>query len=220
MESGRIVGLIPVRQLLLASARAMRASSSRVAPLTGLPSRVQADQWLAAGIREGRSCDVAIVDLRDFGAYNMAHGFEQGDAMLLRLLGLARSFLTEGENGTVFNAHLGEDRFLFAFHEDARSQLRGLIAAFEERQREFFSPIEVATGTFRYIDPVGHEQQCPLTTVRAVYLPRVLRSISEPIELYYIARRLSLRSVHESPSARREVITEQRRAAKQTLQVA
>jgi EAL domain-containing protein (putative c-di-GMP-specific phosphodiesterase class I)/GGDEF domain-containing protein len=209
-RDGVIVGLVTLRDLLMTAAEAHRRAPSHVAPLTGLPSRVQADRWIASRIKAGDSCDIAYIDLRDFDAYNLAYGFERGDEMLMQLVQLIRTHVVDVERGATFFAHLGEDRFMLAFPRDARGDLVALIDAFEEAWSTMFAASDMAAETFRCDDPFGQSRTYPLTTLRIVYLARGLEAVSEPRELHDHANRLRLRSRTADPGRTRELITERR----------
>jgi EAL domain-containing protein (putative c-di-GMP-specific phosphodiesterase class I)/GGDEF domain-containing protein len=211
--NGLVHGIVQQRQVLLAAAEMHRRAPSHVAPLTGLPSRVQADRWLASRIRSGDSSDLAFVDLREFNAYNFAYGFERGDQMLIRLVGMIKSELVDVDGGASFFAHLGGDRFMLAFPVDARDRLLRLMESFEAAHGEFFSAADVSAGAFESTDAAGGTESYPLTTLRVIYLPCALRSAAEPRDLHFIAGRLSLRSFQEGRS-RREIITDRREPAR------
>ena len=98
----------------------------------GLPSRVQADQWITNHIRTADPCHVVFVDIREFDAYNAAYGHDKGDEMLIRLVGLIKSHLVDVIDGATFFAHLGEDRFMLTFTRDPRSRLLELLDGFED----------------------------------------------------------------------------------------
>jgi hypothetical protein len=73
-------------------AEALELAASRPEDQIADPfSRVQADRWVTARIRSGDPANIAFVDLRGFEAFNAAYGFDAGDAMLLRLVGLIRA---------------------------------------------------------------------------------------------------------------------------------
>ena len=192
-EDGRVAGMVTMRQLLLAAAEAHRHTTAHIAPLTGLPSRVQADGWLADRIDSGDPAHIAFVDLRDFDAYNRAYGFEMGDRMLRRLVGLMQGQLLNVSEPAIFIAHIGEDRFMLAFPGEAGDRLQGLIGGFELLRREFFSPADQGNESFSYVDAKGQSCSLPLTTLRVVYLRDVLQSVGGPHEVFELATQLRMR---------------------------
>ena len=192
-DDGRVAGLVTPRQLLLAAAESHRHTTAHVAPLTGLPSRVQADRWLADRIDSGDPAHIAFVDLRNFDAYNRAYGFEMGDRMLRKLVGLMQAELLNVEEPAMFIAHIGEDRFMLALPGESQDRLQDLITGFELLRREFFSPVDQQGGVFSYVD--AKEQSCslPLTTLRVVYLRDVLHLVGGPHEVFELATQLRMR---------------------------
>jgi len=208
-EDGRVAGMVTMRQLLLAAAEAHRHTTVHVAPLTGLPSRVQADRWLADRIDSGDRAHIAFVDLRDFDAYNRAYGFEMGDRMLRKLVGLMQGQLLNVSEPAMFIAHIGEDRFMLAFPGEVRDRLQGLIGGFELLRREFFSPADQDGESFSYVDARGQSCSLPLTTLRVVYLRDVLQSVGGPHEVFERAAQLRMRR-QDKHAAGDAVITDHR----------
>ncbi len=182
------------RQLLLAAAEAHRHATVHVAPLTGLPSRVQADRWLAERIASGDPVLVAFVDLRDFDAYNRAYGFEMGDLMLRRLVAVIQTQLVDVDEGAKFVAHIGEDRFMLALPGEAEERLQHLIDGFGQLRREFFSAADQQSGSFSCVDAKGKAMSLPLTTLRVVNLGNVLQRVGGPHEVYELATQLRMRT--------------------------
>jgi len=209
-KDGNVVGMVSLRNLLTAAAETHRRTASHIAPLTGLPSRVQADRWLASRITAGDPSYIAFIDLRDFDAYNVAYGFEKGDAMLIALVGLINATLVDAEKGAAFFAHIGEDRFVLAFTHDPADRLAQLIEDFEGMHAEFFSAIDLAADAFRCDDALGKARTFPLTSLRVVLLPHALQCVVDPRELYQVARRLRLRTRSNDPAVAREIITDRR----------
>ncbi len=202
----RISGVVTPRRLFMAAAHAHHHAAAHIAPLTGLPSRVQADQWLMEGIKAGDHINIAFIDLRDFDAYNRSYGFELGDAMLRRLVGLIRGQFVETDNSARLFAHLGEDRFLLALPDDAYDRLRELINSFEAYRTEFFSPVDQASQAFWYVDSVGRRQSMPLTALRIVYLFDALHRVHDVRELHDLALQLR-RQPSADPENGNKIIT-------------
>jgi EAL domain-containing protein (putative c-di-GMP-specific phosphodiesterase class I)/GGDEF domain-containing protein len=215
-NEGTVSGMVTLRRLLQAAADSHRRAPSHIAPLTGLPSRVQADQWLARRIRTSDPADITVIDLRNFDAYNLAYGFEKGDEMLIGLVGLIRSHLVDIDDGADFFAHLGEDRFMLAFSTPVMQRLDALMEAFNELQAKFFSSVDLATGAFGSEDPIDDAKAFPLTSLRVIYLPRILVDIHEPRDLHFIARRLSLRS-YDTKADEHAVITDRRGGQREAM---
>ncbi|HWB18782.1 MAG TPA: EAL domain-containing protein [Phycisphaerales bacterium] len=210
--SGKTQGIITIKKLVQAAAAATRTNSSQVAPLTSLPNRAQADRWLAMHITAHDPSNVAFIDLRNFNSYNAVYGFELGDSLLLRLVGLIQSRIMSRDGNRPFLAHLGEDRFMIASQRDEREALNALIADFEAALPEFFSPQDMAAKAFLHVDAAGRDKMLPLTSVRVIYLPQALLRIAESKELYERAVMLRNRSAPIGPEARTQIVEDARDA--------
>lgn len=220
-QEGAARGVVTLRDLLLAVVEANRETHAHQSPLMGLPSRVDADRWIADQIRTGVPYHTAFIDLRDFDAYNIAYGTEMGDAMLLRLVGLARStVLDEDRDGSAILAHLGEDRFFLGMHDDRRARLAGLIDAFRGIVSEFFTAVDVDGGCYTYLDPAGRRRTLPLTSVRVVLLDSVLSKVTVPRQLYDQARRVRAGESGDADWCDTAILTDRRTPTEQHRSVA
>ena len=196
---------------LLAAASSSDWVATRVAPLTGLPNRVAADHWLQEKIKDGDACNVTFLDLKQFGAYNIAYGFDMGDAMLRRLVGLIRAELLEDSVGdNDFIAHLGEDRFLYTCKDDPTSRLIKLMGKFEELRSELFSSEAIMHNRYIVSEPSGNTRMLPLTTVRVILLHSPLLNVANPSEIHSMVWKLSARDVSDELPLAQRIITDNR----------
>ncbi|MFO0861773.1 MAG: EAL domain-containing protein [Phycisphaerales bacterium] len=116
-----VLGLLSIGDLLHAAADLAKETQLRIAPLTGLPGRVLADEHLTrllspgdptiAGKINSTTHDVALLNIRGFSRYNETMGFELGDELLRRVAELFRTRV-RADHPEVFFAHVGNDRFL------------------------------------------------------------------------------------------------------------
>ncbi len=196
-RGGEIVGIVVLRDLLRAAARAQSRSLTHYEQLTGLPSRVNADIWLAEHIRAADPVDLAFIDLCNFDGYNLTYGVEMGDAMLLRLASLVRRVESENKSRIKFAAHLSGDRFLLVCTSDCRDLMQQLAEEFEQQRDEFFTAVDNASGAYNVQAPSGSKQTMPLTDLRVVYLQQPLLTCSHPRELHEQAAQLRIRSREE-----------------------
>lgn len=120
-ETG-VIGTVALGDLLHAAADLARDVQLRIAPLTGLPGRVLADEHLTklltrmqhpfhVSTARAAAHDVALLNISAFARYNEAMGYEMGDELLRRVVDLFRSVVS-GDRPDLFFAHLGNDRFL------------------------------------------------------------------------------------------------------------
>lgn len=142
-EAG-VVGMLSISDLLHAAADLARETQLRIAPLTGLPGRVLADEHLrsvlgqssaALGSRRNTTAhDVAVLNIRGFARYNDSMGYELGDELLKRVSELFRTSV-RAERPEVFFAHIGNDRFLATAPAGTLAEpIRGFLRAFDERE--------------------------------------------------------------------------------------
>lgn len=148
-ESG-VRGAVSIGDLMHAAADLTRDVQLRIAPLTGLPGRVLADEHLSKLLRNApvppgadqgtlrlsRCHDVALIDIRDFSRYNERMGYELGDELLRRVVETFRR-VAEPVRDEVYFAHLGDDRFLATAPSGLLEQiLRDLGAEFDRAETE------------------------------------------------------------------------------------
>lgn len=116
LESGRIVGIVTMPDLLQAGASLCRATQFRFTPLTGLPGRVRTDLYLRDLLdsdNQNESFDAAFIDIKRFCQYNLTYGYELGDQLIQDFVGLMRGMLARvAHQGECFLGHLGDDQFI------------------------------------------------------------------------------------------------------------
>ncbi|MGE3107520.1 MAG: EAL domain-containing protein [Phycisphaerales bacterium] len=132
-ELGEVVGVVNVRDILDAAVLESRTAFGGRVPLTGLPGRAKADQFIdelvghsvalqlpmdfgadspATPVAPARSpTDAAFIDIRHFTDYNAAFGYELGDQLIRTLGDLLRDIVVQTE-ATFRVFHLGDDRFV------------------------------------------------------------------------------------------------------------
>lgn len=189
LKNGRLLGVVTPQDLLVAAAEALRGAW-RVEPLTGLPGRVPADKHLERQFvlaREGQATpDVAIIDIRHFGDFNGAYGYELGDELLQELGDLIRSAIVQGDPG-LYIAHLGDDRFLVTGPlATLESRIPGLADRFEK------TVATLCRGPLSLTAPEDGPQPRPVLPtglgLRVVLLPDVFRHARDAREVYRLAQ--------------------------------
>jgi EAL domain-containing protein (putative c-di-GMP-specific phosphodiesterase class I)/GGDEF domain-containing protein len=159
VSGSEVVGVIPVRELLMSAASDQVPASQSVAAITGLPARVRADQHInemlarAADPVVRRSpvshADVAFVDIRGFADFNSALGYDAGDR-LIRELGDQLRINVAGPGESVFLSHLGDDRFMLTASSGAlKPRLESVVELFERAARN------AATGDQGVVARIG-----------------------------------------------------------------
>jgi EAL domain-containing protein (putative c-di-GMP-specific phosphodiesterase class I)/GGDEF domain-containing protein len=193
-----ILGVVPMRDLLRAAATDARPTSALRAPVTGLPSRVRADQHLEDLIARGADpaaraapafhADAAFIDVRRFADYNAIYGYEMGDR-LIRVLGERIAAVVGRAGPDVFLAHLGDDRFLLTARADAlEPRLRELMADFERLSPSLTET--AATPADAVGNPLVDAASGVPMALRILLLPRVFERAAHPREVYRIEQQL------------------------------
>jgi GGDEF domain-containing protein len=175
MNADRVAGVVRVRDLLRIAATDGRLSASGRARLTGLPTRMRADQHMAEIIRAGadpaRHADVVFVDVRAFADFNTRRGSAAGD-QLIREVAELLSAVVVSQVHDAFVAHLGEDRFLITARSgQLESRLPALTAAFDD---------QVAADHGEDARP----------TLRVLHLPGAFAVAKHPRDIFRLEQRL------------------------------
>ncbi len=137
-DADNVVGVLTVRDLLQAAAEVCHDTSSRMTSLTGLPGRARCDEHLRDAIMRNQGAqagsiedtDTAVVDIQGLSDYNGAYGYEMGDRLLTRVVGMLRAIVQKGDS-QVFLGHLGDDRFVISGpHAKLQRRLMRLLKQF------------------------------------------------------------------------------------------
>ncbi len=186
-DAGGVVGIATVGDLLQAAATLSREVQSRTAPVTGLPTRVRADEHIGLLIRRSRpdsttirppSYDAAVVDIRCFADFNAVFGFDLGDQLLQRLVSLIQSEVA-GDDHENFVAHLGDDRFLITARSGVLfDRLNRLALAFDSA---------AANSGGRRGETLLAGVDAPWATLRIVVILNAFAGIESPRDLFQLA---------------------------------
>lgn len=135
LDDDRVMGIIPVSDLLKAASEACRTNHARGVSTAGVPGRVRTDLHLREMIEHSppeRRYDIAFVDLRSFAEYNHRLGFELGDQLIQQLVGQIRAVLLH-EIDEAFLGHVGDDQFIISSpHGMLDHNIDALLSRFEE----------------------------------------------------------------------------------------
>ncbi|MBL8760989.1 MAG: GGDEF domain-containing protein [Phycisphaerae bacterium] len=178
VDEGRVTGIVTMRDLLHAIADVASNSQSRIAPVTGLPGRVRAEEHLRGLIAQHGvpPMDAALIDVRNFHAYNTRYGFDLGDQLLRRVVTMLQLLVAKGETAA-FLAHLGDDRFLVT--APAGQLSRRLPMLLQQFDRE----LDTAGGSMASARPMSTTDEAPGVGLRAVLLPTPFGVIDSPRDL-------------------------------------
>lgn len=189
-----VIGVVHVRDLLRAAASDGRHGSVLRTTLTGLPSRVRADQHLEMMIAMAADpalhasrefhADAAFVDVRRFADYNGVFGYEMGDRVIRELSNQINTIVGRSEPN-VFVAHLGDDRFLITSNEGRlEARLRELMQKFEG-----LSPSLTDSGVVNIVSGAT-SMAGPSLGLRVLLMPKVFERVTHPREVYRLEQQL------------------------------
>ncbi len=162
-DNGEYVGL-GTGESLVRAVTELRIEAARYAnPLTFLPGNIPISQHLERMLQAGATFAACYADLNNFKPFNDQYGYWRGDEMIR----LVASVIQDHADPTSdFVGHVGGDDFFVVFQSaDWRKRCECIVATFNERAREFFSPEEAAAGSFAGEDRSGVARRFPLTTL-------------------------------------------------------
>ncbi|MBX3389687.1 MAG: EAL domain-containing protein [Phycisphaeraceae bacterium] len=202
-DDNEIIGILSIGDLLHAAADLSRETRLRIAPLTGLPGRVLADEHLQSIFNRSpsglnaravsKSYDAALFNIRGFSRYNEAMGYELGDELLKRV---AEQFRTSARSNRpdIFFAHVGNDRFLATAPEGSlRAPIERFLIEFDERE------CTIAAGRAGALTP----------KLRVTLAPGASRWVSSPQSLYRLFDQGRLKAGPERSGSELEIVAEQ-----------
>ncbi|MBC7773054.1 MAG: GGDEF domain-containing protein [Pyrinomonadaceae bacterium] len=209
-EGCDVLGIVLIRDLLGAAiSEGIRGSDTRT-PLTGLPSRVEADQHLTMLVEGATHAkgehgmglgDAAFVDIRRFAEYNATYGYDLGDRAIRELADLMRTIVVQDEPG-IFLAHLGDDRFLLTAPPGILApRLRAMMREFDR----CYASRALISGP-PGMTPAVNDLRTPMSTclstevpftglcLRVMHVEDAFSQVRTPRELYRIEQQLRQRS--------------------------
>lgn len=188
MDGGRVMGIVPMGEVLSFAAELSRNPMSRGASITGLPGRIRADEHIT-NLITGASMstpmqrhDAAFIDIRHFSDYNGAYGYELGDRLLQELISIIRTTILS-EDPSAFVSHLGDDRFLITARTGSLNErLKPLAIEFETAAVSLSAASLASDASSTWTEPgVG---------LRVVLVPDAMSVVHDARELFRVAQRL------------------------------
>ncbi len=209
-DLGEVVGIVNVRDILDAAVLESRTGFGGRVPLTGLPGRARADQYIA-GVITGSSrldagsstaarvpnLDIAFIDIRRCSDYNGAFGYELGDQLIRSLADMLRDIIVQGEAAfSLF--HLGDDRFVVAGPASVLEQrIRAVMLEFDRcyshspiRGTPEQLPAPLSLRVAKVMRPAG-------VCLRVLLIPDFVTHARSQRELYRVAQQLRQRCVRD-----------------------
>ena len=136
-----------------------------VSALTGLPGNVQIHSELKKRIAKEEEFSVMYIDLDNFKSYNDVYGFLKGDKIIQFTAEIITNAIRENEAGG-FIGHVGGDDFIAIVpYTETEKLCQRIIATFEEKIKEFFTPEDAENGYLEIANRRGIIEKFPLTSI-------------------------------------------------------
>lgn len=164
-EEGRYLGVLTVRDLLLATINMRERIAADRSPLTGLPGNNSIQNTIEAVIKESDPYAIIYLDLDNFKAYNDAYGFASGDSMLKTLA----QAMVKSCSDKDFIGHIGGDDFVIITRPRNKDSIQNLcetvINNFAEMIQPLYSSEDWERGYIISRDRNGFPDEFPITTL-------------------------------------------------------
>jgi len=187
-DAGHVHGIVTVSDVLSTVAEMTRNPLVRTAPITGMPGRVRADEYLDAQISQSRTAyparpsDAAVIDIRHFSDYNGAYGYELGDQLLQELSNAIRAELMQ-PGQRAFVAHLSDDHFLVTAPAGTlQPHLASLVQRFEA------TVAALSAGPVQHTASDGYHPRS--IGLRIVLIPGALGRVEDARSLFRLANHI------------------------------
>ena len=163
VNHGRYLGVVTVRDLLIAAISIRERNAADASPLTGLPGNNAIQRTIFALIQETEPYAIVYLDLDNFKAYNDAYGFAYGDCMLKALAQTMKLCCSEED----FMGHIGGDDFVIITRDMERlPKLCGdIIVTFAGQIESLYSPSDWERGYIVSKDRNGFSDNFPISTL-------------------------------------------------------
>jgi diguanylate cyclase (GGDEF)-like protein len=163
--------LARIRTLLRRTRQGLEAN-----PLTRLPGNVTIEKEILQRIKSAVPFAVLYIDLNEFKSYNDTYGFVKGDEVIKET---ARIIVLEAEKAGGFVGHIGGDDFVVICDpQDAEAVCQRVIAAFDAKAPEFYTPDDRQRGYVVTKDRRGQETQFRLLSMAIGVVTNQLRQIT------------------------------------------
>jgi PleD family two-component response regulator len=162
--------LARIRTLLRRTRQGLEAN-----PLTRLPGNVTIEKEIMLRIKNSQPFAVLYIDLNEFKAYNDTYGFVKGDDVIRET---ARIVVSAAEPEQGFIGHIGGDDFVVITEpEKAEPLCKKIIADFDAKSGDFYTPEDRARGFVITKDRRGQVTQFPLISISIGVVTNQLKKI-------------------------------------------
>lgn len=150
-ESGRLLGIVTINQLVQRTAALELQTAQLANPLTNLPGNLAVQAWITdALVDDNPDLSVAYTDILSFKEYNEAYGFLMGDELIRRTADVMRAAL-QALGDDLRLGHVGGDQFILVSPAALDIEgLRVLCDSFDREKVDFLKNDDLASG---YLNP-------------------------------------------------------------------
>lgn len=178
--------LARIRMIIRRTERDLEAN-----PLTRLPGNISIINELQNRIEKKNIFSVGYLDIDKFKSYNDKYGFEKGDEVIRETARTILTAVNECGNSDDFVGHIGGDDFVFITTPAVADKIcQKIIADFEEKAPEFYTPEDANAGYIMAPDRKGQIQKIPLLSISIGLVSNEFRNITHVAEIGEIGAEL------------------------------
>jgi GGDEF domain-containing protein/CHASE3 domain sensor protein len=160
-------------------------------PLTRLPGGTAIENVLKKRLEAGLPVAFCLIDLDNFKAFNDHYGYAKGNEVIRFTADSIQAALAQHGNRDDFVGHIGGDDFAVISTPERHSAIcRAIIAAFDGKIVDFYSPEDLRRGVIHGKNRQGDPQHFPIMTVSIAAVTNENRTGINPIRLGEIAAEL------------------------------
>lgn len=176
----KYIGLLSIKELLMAAVNIQVRRATECNPLTGLPGNNSIEERVKALIGSEDAFSVIYFDLDHFKAYNDAYGFNNGDAMIRMVSEILQEVCRDDE----FCGHVGGDDFVVITKADRTESLcECVFERFKERSAKLYSPLDRKRGYIVSKNRNGFVEEFPLATLSVAAITNRVQTFASMNEL-------------------------------------
>ncbi len=160
-------------------------------PLTRLPGGIAIENVLKKRLAADQLMAFCVVDLDNFKAFNDRYGYAHGSEVIKETARIIEEAVKAKGGPDDFIGHVGGDDFVIITTPDRmRDVCNEIIAKFDERIPQFYSPEDRQRGYIRGKTRQGVPMNFPLMTISIAIVTNERRKLKDPLEASEIATEL------------------------------
>lgn len=160
-------------------------------PLTRLPGGIAIENVLKKRLASDQPMAFCVVDLDNFKAFNDRYGYAHGSEVIKETAKIIEAAVKAKGGPDDFIGHVGGDDFVIITTPDRmRDVCNEIIARFDERIPQFYSPEDRQKGYIQGKTRQGVPMNFPLMTISIAIVTNERRKLKDPLEASEIAAEL------------------------------